>query len=299
MASKLRDWDLIKTGGMKTPPPNNNEFTFHLSDFDNQANDLKDLHCLLKDETALSFATMLLEMSGELEVACNDGMYSLVDIFPFCENEESENLEEDRSEDLNISNTFVLQTEIMKDHVKIKQFIRATMELSTEMKSEGNHSVRIRIRFSDIEKIPSAVVYFTVVSLTRVSENWKHFISNVNQFDDPWLKRKYTMLLQTSSRSIDEDKRRVAAYMLNKINKTIERGDTSDEHFEQLTKRGLVPSSAKLLQNSLLSGNLEPIEYDDINVETIISHNVEIHHVQGNSMTLILYINYFKNIKIK
>ena len=161
-------------------------------------------------------------MSGELEVLCRDGTYSLVHIYPHPNNEHLQNLKMDESGVSNVSDTFALKIEIKKNNMTITQLVRATMELSTDMKKEGAHSIRARIRFPEIDKIPSAAVYFTVVSLTRITENWKHFISVPTRTDPVGLKQNYTLLLQTTSKDVSVEKRSAALYMVKKINRTID-----------------------------------------------------------------------------
>ena len=81
MEERLLSLDVIRNYGRQSFPSSDNEFTFRLSNI-TEIPKLRELHGLLQDKTVLSLANLLLELSSENEVTCNDGKFQLLELHP-------------------------------------------------------------------------------------------------------------------------------------------------------------------------------------------------------------------------
>ena len=168
MEQKSLNIDEIRRGGRRSVQSTNNEFIFNLNNIQ-EIPKIRDLHNLLRDQNALSFAKLLLELTSEKEVTCDDGTYSLVDLRPDSKYGEP-NIDE--TEDGMCSGTFALKIIVKQNDALTSYRIRATLELSTKITPNDCDSVSIRIRFTSIEKMCSIVIYYTIISLKNICENW-------------------------------------------------------------------------------------------------------------------------------
>ena len=287
---RLAPEDII-IAGEKVLSAKDNEFTFdfNISNFShplpkfNEKTFVAELHSLLRDETALSLVKTLLELNEEHELKCNDGKYSLVDLHPYPINE-GFNIEVLPSLINNeFSDTFLLGIAVQRNQVAKKHDIRIVMELSSDINVTNYQSVRAKVRFTEIDEIPGAILYLTLVSLMRILENCNLFISGSLNHESSDYKQRYTVLPLTPMRHKVEVQKRMADYIFKRISKTIERRTISDEELVELINCGLVPSSAKMLRKNLATTVLNQISYEDIIVETRISHNAEIYYIPGKS----------------
>ena len=171
---RFRLKDVQKSGEEKFLP-HQNTFTFQVPNLDNPEI-IPKLHGLLNDEKSLLFASVLLEMSREHEIVCPEGKYTLLEIQPHNSSKDSAQNSSSGPSCKTISELFTLKILINQNNKTHEYYIQTVMQLITHMEM-GKDDVEVRITFAGIEKLSSVIVYFTLISLARICENWHFFIS--------------------------------------------------------------------------------------------------------------------------
>ena len=152
------------------------------------------------------------------------------------------------------------------------------MELTTSVEQKSCDDIVVRISFSAINKLRKVVVYLTLISLTRICENWEYFLPESQGHRSTNSNIELVMLLPCSLQYQDEEKYMAAKYMENEIHRAKAR---NDRELKDLIKQGLVPSSAFALNKYISSQSIPSIDYNNIKVKTDISNSVLIYHARG------------------
>ena len=255
---------------------NHDTFKFHVPSIDDPRM-VSQLHELLKGERSLHFANVLLEISGENKISCTEGSYTLLKLQPDVSSKDDNQKYSTSGSSTSISDLFTLRILINHNNKPHEFYIRTVMELNTQMQMEKD-SIQVKIRFPGIEKLSKVVVYFTLISLARICENWRFFItdSRIKKERSSTDIQQYTVLVSTELTRDTDEKKMITEYMVHKINNCLKSNSMSKEMIKDLVESGLVPCSLNVLWDNIDSESPCTVVDDHINIETNVSSQLNI-----------------------